>query len=146
MKILKPAQIMKNTDLILINKYPRIGDYVMDVNGRVYKVFDCITPTRFAGYCYQDQKEYDLTIHTTKVLAKAKPNPIAYPSLFDTLVIPEDPWLLDIVYWVIDVDSHFNYAISNGREKKFCVDSQSIISLSIQITTDLSDADIREYI
>ena len=142
MTSLKPVKIMKNTDLILINKYPRVGDFVMDVNGRVYKVFDCITPTRFAGYCYQDEREYDLSIHTTKVIGKAKPNPIAYPSLFDTIVLPEDPWPLDLVYYVVDVDSTFNYAISNGREKKFCVDSQSIISLSTQITTNLSDADI----
>lgn len=136
----------KNTDLVLINKYPKIGEFVMDVNGRVYKVVDCITPTRFAGYCYEDQREWELTIYTTKVVGKAKPNPIVYPSLFDTLVLPEDPWLLDLVYWVVDVDADFNYAISNGREKKFCVDAQSIISLSTQITTDLSDADIREFI
>lgn len=137
---------MKNTDLVLMNKYPKIGDYVMDVNGKVYKVFECITPTRFAGYCYQDQRDYELTIHTTKVLAKAEPNPIIHPSLFDTLSIPEDPWLLDIVHWVIDVDSSFNYAISNGREKKFFVDSYSITSLSIQLKTNLSDADITEIL
>ena len=137
---------MRNTDLVLINKYPRIGDYVMDVNQRVYKVVDCATPTRFIGYSYGEQKELTLSIHSTKVIGKAKPNPIAYPSLFDTLLIPEDPWSLDVVYYVVDVDSNFNYAISNGREKRFCVDAQSIISLSTQITTELTDADIREFI
>ncbi|MCS7317186.1 MAG: hypothetical protein NZZ41_02535 [Candidatus Dojkabacteria bacterium] len=114
----------------------------MDVNGGIYKVLNYITPKVFVARSCFDQKEYKLSVNFTKVIAKSSPNSIQHPSLFDTIALPEVPWLLDVVYWVVDVDSSFEYAISNGRDKKFGIDSKSIIDLAVDVTINLTEEDI----